>query len=100
MKLGNYKNLTVKKADTSVSPDELNSAFDALQKEKFHLIHTDSRPARDGTGNPGLHGYADGQSIPNSARNRFRLTLGSHSFIPGLKNRSSGKCPARNLIYP
>ena len=94
MKLGNYKNLTVKKADTSVSPDELNSAFDALQKENSILIHTDSRPARDGDRVIlDFHGYADGQSIPNSARNRFRLTLGSHSFIPGFEEQIIGKMP-------
>lgn len=102
MKLGNYKNLKVKKADTSVSREELFSAFDALQKENSLLIHTDSRPAREGDKVIlDFHGYtADGQSIPNSARKKFRLTLGSHSFIPGFEEQIIGKMPGTEFDIP
>lgn len=98
MKLGNYKNLKIKKADTSVSKKELDSALDAMQKENSLLLHIDDRPARKGDCVIlDFQGYINGAPIANGARKQFRLVLGSHSFVPGFEEQIIGKMPGTDF---
>lgn len=91
MKLGNYKHLKIKQPDVSVSEKELNHALKALQAENSVLIRVDDRPVQEGDQVViDFQGFIHDEPIPNGARKRYTLILGSHSFIHGFEEQIVG----------
>ena len=86
VKLGDYKNLKVKKEDVEVSKEEVDHEIEHL-REKFAEIRVkEDGEVEDGdTAVIDFKGTVDGKELEGGSGENFPLEIGSHTFIPGFE---------------
>ena len=91
VKLGDYKNLKVKKEKVSVSQKEVNETIDQILKN-FAEKKEVKRAAKEGDEVIiDFLGKKDGVAFDGGKAEKFPLELGSKSFIPGFEEGLIGK---------
>lgn len=88
--LGQYKELTVEKAEATVAQSEVDAEIDRMA-QNVARISTVERPAQEGdTAVIDFEGFKDGVAFDGGKGESYELKLGSHSFIPGFEEQVVG----------
>lgn len=92
MKLGKYKGLEVKKADLSVTQQEIEQMIRNMQRKHAVVYHIDERPAQVGdVVILNYEGFIDGASFLGGRATHHRLVLGEDKWIADLEAQIIGK---------
>ena len=90
--LGQYKGIEVKKADTSVTDEEVNAELDKAREQNSRAISIDNRPVQNGdTAVIDFEGFVDGTAFEGGKGENYSLVIGSHSFIDTFEEQLVGK---------
>ena len=86
VKLGEYKNLDVKKGTVKVSKEEIQTKIDELLKGYTELVIKEKGSVEEGnTAVIDFEGFKDGVAFDGGKGENYSLEIGSHSFIPGFE---------------
>lgn len=105
VKLGEYKNLDVKKTQVKVTKDEINKKIDSLLKEYAELVVKEDGVVEEGnTAVIDFEGFKDGVAFDGGKSENYSLEIGSNTFIPGfedgVKGMKKGESKDLNLTFP
>jgi len=91
VKLGEYKGLDVKKAEVSVSPEDVDAKIEELRVQFTELVlkETGKVEAKD-TAVIDFEGFKEGVAFEGGKGENFELEIGSGSFIPGFEDALIG----------
>lgn len=90
--LGEYKGLEVKKAEISVTEEDVLEELKKEQEKNAVTQDVTDRPAKMGDElNIDFVGTVDGTEFPGGTGKNYPLTLGSHSFIDNFEDQLVGK---------
>ena len=93
VELGEYKGVTVNKADTSVSAKEVNAELTRVQEQNARMITVEDanyKLKNGDTANINFDGSVDGVHFEGGKGENYPLTLGSHSFIDNFEDQLVG----------
>ncbi len=88
VKLGNYKDLKVKREDIIVTDEEINHEIEHL-KENYaeHKLLEDGEKIEKGhIVNLNFEGFIDGTAFEGGKADNYSITIGSNTFIPGFED--------------
>lgn len=98
VKLGEYKNLTVKKQDRSVTDEDVEANLKQKQEQQAELVLKEEEAAANGdTVVIDFEGFKDGVAFEGGKGENHSLELGSGSFIPGFEEQLVGKKAGEEL---
>ena len=91
VKLGKYKGVTVEKADTNVTDEEVNEVIERERENNARSISVEDRPVKDGDMTViDFEGFVDGVAFEGGKGENYPLTIGSGAFIPGFEEQLVG----------
>ncbi|WP_035793679.1 trigger factor [Butyrivibrio sp. AE3006] len=91
VKLGKYKGVSVEKADTEVTEDEIKAEIDQERSRNARTIEvTDRKVQNDDIVTLDFEGFVDGVAFEGGKGTDYPLTIGSGSFIPGFEEQLVG----------
>lgn len=93
VELGEYKGVTVNKADTSVSAKDVNAELSRIQEQNARMITVDDESYKIKNGdivNINFDGSVDGVPFEGGKGEDYPLTIGSHSFIDNFEDQLIG----------
>ena len=86
-----YKGLTAEKADSKVTKDEIDHEIEHMLERGARIVNVDDRAAKDGDiAVIDFEGFVDGVAFDGGKAEKYELTLGSGSFIPGFEEQVVG----------
>lgn len=86
VKLGNYKDLKVKKEKVKVSKEEVQTEIDHLREQFAEIrVKEDGEVESGDTAVIDFKGFVDGEELEGGSGENFPLEIGSHTFIPGFE---------------
>ena len=105
VKLGEYKNLGIKKEEAKVSKEEIQEQIDRLVKNYAELMIKEEGKVENGDiAVIDFEGFKDGVPFDGGKGEDFDLEIGSNSFIPGFEESmigmSLGETKDLNLTFP
>lgn len=90
--LGEYKGVTVTKADITVTDDEVAEAIEKERNNNARIITVEDRPIAEGdTAVIDYEGFVDGTAFEGGKGENQSLEIGSHSFIDTFEEQLIGK---------
>lgn len=91
VKLGEYKNLGVKKEEVKVSKEEIQEQIDKLVKNYAELMIKEEGKVENGDITViDFEGFVDGVAFEGGKGENYTLEIGSNSFIPGFEDGMIG----------
>ena len=93
VELGEYKGVTVTKADTTVSAKDVNAELARIQEQNARMITVDDESykiKKGDTANINFDGSVDGVAFEGGKGDNYPLTIGSHSFIDNFEDQLIG----------
>ncbi|MCR5787735.1 MAG: trigger factor [Bacilli bacterium] len=106
VKLGEYKNLGIKKEKVKATKEEVDNEVEALRTQMAEIVSKDEKGKVEekDTAVIDFIGYVDGKELEGGKGENFPLEIGSHSFIPGfeegLVGMKSGETKTLELEFP
>ena len=105
VKLGEYKNLKVKKETVKVTKEEVNSKIDSLLKDYAELVVKETGKVETGDiAVIDFEGFLDDVAFEGGKGENYSLEIGSNTFIPGfedgVKGMKKGETKDLNLTFP
>ncbi len=105
IKLGEYKNLGIKKEEAKVSKEELDKEVKRLQSKYAEIVEKEKGKAENGnTAVIDFTGYVEGKELEGGKGENYPLELGSNTFIPGFEEAvvgmKIGEEKEINLTFP
>jgi len=89
--LGEYKGLTVDKADLEVTEEEVTAKLEEEQKKNARTVVVEDRAVQDGDEVVlDFEGFVDGVAFEGGKGENYPLTIGSGAFIPGFEEQLVG----------
>ncbi len=86
-----YKGLTAEKADSKVTKEEIDHEIEHMLERGARMIDVDDRAAKEGDiAVIDFEGFVDGVAFEGGKAEKYSLTLGSGSFIPGFEEQVAG----------
>lgn len=90
--LGKYMGVTVTKADTTVSDEEVDEALEKERNNNARTITVTDRPVAEGdTAVIDFEGFVDGVAFEGGKGENHPLEIGSHTFIDNFEEQLVGK---------
>ncbi len=90
--LGQYKGLAAEKAVSPVTDEQIDEQIAQMREKYARVITVEGRAAQDGDiAEIDFEGFADGVPFEGGKGEKYPLTLGSGSFIPGFEEQVVGK---------
>ena len=89
-KLGDYKNLKVKKDKVEVTNEEVNSAIDEMKNRYAEVQDKDGKVEKGDTAVIDFEGFKDGVAFEGGKGENYSLKIGSNTFIPGFEDQIIG----------
>lgn len=87
VKLGEYKNLKVKKGTVKVTKEEIQTKIDALVKDFAELmVKEDGKVENGNIAVINFEGFKDGVAFDGGKAENYSLEIGSGTFIPGFED--------------
>ena len=94
VKLGEYKNLKVKKDTPSVTEKEIDEEIESLRAKMADVVIKENGTIVEGnTAVINFKGSVDGKAIEGGSGENYPLEIGSHTFIPGFEEGLVGMKP-------
>lgn len=90
IKLGDYKNLGVKKEEVKVTDEEVNHEIEHLRRDYAEIIVKEDSASNGDTVIIDFDGYLDGEQFEGGKSENYPLELGSNTFIPGFEDQLVG----------
>ena len=88
VKLGEYKGVTVEKADTTITAEEIEKR---LEREKnARTVEEEREIKKDDIAKIDFTGYVDDKEFEGGKGEDYDLTIGSGTFIPGFEDQLIG----------
>ena len=88
VKLGEYKGITVKKAEISVSDEEVDAEIEKTRNMQARTVDVEGRAIAEGdTAVIDYEGFVDDTPFEGGKGENHSLEIGSHSFISGFEDR-------------
>lgn len=105
VKLGEYKNLKIKKDKITVSDEEIEHEIEHLRTHLADVVVKENGVIAEGdTANINFTGVVDGKEVEGAKGENYPLEIGSHSFIPGFEEGligvKSGETKVLELKFP
>ncbi len=86
VKLGEYKNLGIKKTACKVTKEEVEQEITRLQEQMAdQVVKTDGTVVEKDTVVIDFKGFVDGKELDGGSGENYPLEIGSHQFIPGFE---------------
>ncbi len=86
-----YKGLTAEKADSKVTAEEIDHEIEHMLERGARIINVDDRAVKDGDITViDFEGFVDGVAFDGGKAEKYELTIGSGSFIPGFEEQIIG----------
>lgn len=90
-KVGNYKGLSAEKTEAQVAGEQLDEEIEKLREKYARVIKVEGRAAKLGDiADIDFEGFLDGVAFEGGKGEKYPLTLGSGSFIPGFEDQVVG----------
>jgi len=89
-KLGDYKNLKVKKAKITVTDDEVNASVEEMRNRYAEIAIKDGKVENGDTAVIDFEGFKDGVAFDGGKGENYSLKIGSNTFIPGFEDQIIG----------
>lgn len=88
IKLGEYKNLKVKKETAKVTKEEIDTEIEHLRDQFAEITLKDEKGKIEekDTAVINFKGYVDGKELEGGSGENFPLEIGSNTFIPGFES--------------
>lgn len=87
-----YKGLEVEKQATVVTDEDITKEIDQARRSNSRMLQITDRAAENGDiAVIDFEGFADGVAFEGGKAEKYNLTLGSGSFIPGFEEQIVGK---------
>ena len=84
--LGQYKGIEVETKEVEVTEDEVTQKIEQEREQNSRMIVVEDRPVKDGDITViDFEGFVDEEAFEGGKAEDYSLTIGSNSFIPGLK---------------
>ena len=90
VKLGSYKGLKVKKADVTVTKEEIEEAINKTREQYKENIVKDGSLENGDIAIIDYEGFLDGVPFEGGKGENYALTIGSNTFIPGFEEQLIG----------
>lgn len=90
VKLGEYKNLNVKKDKVKVTEAEIDTTIEEMQKRYAENVIKDGKVEDGDIAVIDFEGFKDGVPFDGGKGENYSLTIGSHTFIPGFEEQVIG----------
>lgn len=91
VELGQYKGVEVKKADASVTDEDVQKEIEKVLDKNSRLVTVEDRPVASGdTAVIDFEGFIDGVPFEGGKGTDYSLVIGSGSFIPGFEDQLIG----------
>lgn len=105
VKLGEYKNLKVKKSTVKVTKEEVKAKIDELLKNYAELVVKEEGKVESGdVAVIDFEGFKDGVAFEGGKGENYSLEIGSNTFIPGFEDGVIGMAKDEtkdiNLTFP
>ena len=106
IKLGDYKNLKVKKEAVKVTEKEITETIDQMRaKYAESVIKEEGAKVENGdVAVIDFEGFKDGVAFPGGKGENYDLTIGSNTFIPGFEEQligmKAGETKDINVTFP
>ena len=105
VKLGKYKGVSVKKADLTVTDEEVDAEVNKERENNARTITVEDRAVKDGDVTTiDFEGFVDGVAFEGGKGENYPLTIGSKTFIPGFEDQligaQIGKEVEVNVTFP
>lgn len=89
--LGKYKGVTVKKADTTVTDEDIEAEINRERENNARTITVEDRAVKEGDMTVlDFEGFVDGVAFEGGKGENYPLTIGSKTFIPGFEDQLIG----------
>ncbi len=88
--LGEYKGVTVEKAETTVSAKEVNEKLAAELEKNARVVEVEREIKKDDIATIDFVGSVDGVEFEGGKGEDYPLTIGSSTFIPGFEDQLIG----------
>ena len=88
--LGEYKGVTVEKAETTVSAKEINEKLAAELEKNARVVEVEREIKKDDIATIDFVGSVDGVEFEGGKGEDYPLTIGSGTFIPGFEDQLIG----------
>jgi trigger factor len=85
VKLGEYKNLKVKKGTPKVTKEEINHQIEHICEDFAEIVSKDGKVEEGDITIIDFEGFKDGVPFEGGKAENYQLEIGSHSFIPGFE---------------
>lgn len=104
VKLGEYKNLKVKKDKVKVTKEEINHEVSHILDRYAELVSKDGAVEEGDTAIIDFKGFKNNEAFDGGSAEGYSLEIGSHSFIPGFEEgivgMKKGESKDINLTFP
>lgn len=104
VKLGEYKNLEVKKAAVKVEAKEVDAEIEKLVAQNASLVVTEKAAKKGDTVVIDFVGSVDGKEFEGGKAENYSLELGSNQFVPGFEDQlvghKAGEVVDVNVTFP
>ena len=90
-KLGDYKNLKVKKEKITVTDEEINASVEEMRNRYAEIAIKDGKVEDGDTAVIDFEGFKDGVAFDGGKGENYSLKIGSNTFIPGFEEQLIGK---------
>lgn len=86
-----YKGLTAEKAEAKVTAEEIDHEIEHMLDRGARIVNVDDRAVKDGDITViDFEGFVDGEAFDGGKAEKYELTIGSGSFIPGFEEQIIG----------
>ncbi len=86
-----YKGLTAEKAESKVTKEEIDQEIEHMLERGARIINVDDRAVQNGDITViDFEGFVDGVAFDGGKAEKYELTIGSGSFIPGFEEQIIG----------
>lgn len=86
-----YKGLTAEKADSKVTKEEIDHEIEHMLERGARMVDVDNRAVQNGDITViDFEGFVDGVAFDGGKAEKYSLTIGSGSFIPGFEEQIIG----------
>ena len=87
-----YKGLTAEKAEVKVAAEEIDHEIEHMLDRGARIVNVDDRAVKDGDITViDFEGFVDGVAFDGGKAEKYELTIGSGSFIPGFEEQIIGR---------
>ena len=104
VKLGDYKNLDVKKESVKVTEKDIDSTIDEIRHRYAESVVKEGAVEEGDTAVIDFEGFNQGVAFPGGKGENYDLKIGSHTFIPGFEEQligmTTGETRDIDVVFP